>query len=361
MNMQPDQNWNERSARLESSPILVVPYRWIGDFVRCHSVVRVLKERWPWRPVDVLVTTLTAPLADYMPGIRQSIVFDLPRRTFGLSRQLDVVRRLRAERYGTALVLPRKWKAAVAPFLAGIPVRTGWVGEVRFVLLSDPRWGELRLPRMIDRCATLALPSGSKLPEEWPAPQLIVRPAEISGWRGRHGIAGDARAVALAPGAVGPSKRWPTQKYTALARDLIAQGFSVWVFGGPQETAIAEEITAATGGIARNFTGTDLREAIHGLAAAAAVVSNDSGLMHVAAALGRPTIGIFGPTSPWHWAPLNGLDAVIQSNTVVPCRPCHRPVCRMGHHACMQNIAVAQVIEATQHALARADITAAPI
>src|SRR5665647_783398 len=112
----------------DTRPILIVPYMWIGDFVRGHTVVRVLKQRWPNRPVDLLVTTLCAPLVDYMPGVRAGIVWDLPRGRLALARQWELAAELRARNYATALVLPRTWKSAIAPALAGIPERVGVVG-----------------------------------------------------------------------------------------------------------------------------------------------------------------------------------------------------------------------------------------
>ena len=203
----------------DARPILIVPYMWIGDFVRCHSVVKVLKSRWPDRPVDVLTTALCRPLADYMPGLRQAILGDLPRSRIALAEQRALAQRLRANRYGLALIMPRTWKAALAPFLAGIPHRVGFVGEARFGLVNEWRWGERRLPRMVDRCAMLALPQGAPLPAEWPVPELVVPAAEVEAWRERLGV--EARpAVALCPGAVGPSKRWPASTYGEVARTL---------------------------------------------------------------------------------------------------------------------------------------------
>ena len=284
----------------EPSPILIVPYMWIGDFVRCHSVVRVLKARDPDRPVDVLTTSNDAPLVDYMPGVRKGIVCDLPRKRMAFSQHHALAQRLRAEGYGQALVMPRTWKAALAPFLAGIPQRTGFAGEARFGVLNDLRWGERRLPRMIDQCAALALPRGQPIPAEWPLPQLVVPVAEKAAWRARRGLtADDGPVVALAPGAVGPSKRWPSGSYAEAARRLADQGVTVWVVGGPGEREIADEIVQTGGSRVRDLTGTDLREAILALATATVAVSNDSGLLHVAAALGTPSIGIFGPTDPF--------------------------------------------------------------
>lgn len=337
----------------DTRPVLLIPYVWIGDFVRCHTVVRALKQRWPNRPVDVLTTTLCAPLTDYMPGVRKGIVFDLPRSRLALKKQHDLANLLRAENYGSAIVLPRTWKSAIAPFLAGIPERTGFVGEVRFGLLNDWRWGEKSLPRFIDRCAMPALPAGAPLPKAWPAPQIVVPPSQIDAWRTQQGTGGRP-AVTLAPGSVGSSKRWTY--YPEAAKQLIDAGLDVWVIGGPGEKQIAAEIVAATGGRARDMTGTDLRNAILALGAAGAAVSNDSGLMHIAAAIGTPAIGIFGPTDPWHWAPLNPVSALIKTKTHVDCQPCHKPVCRMGHHRCMREIPVSDVVDAAHKALAHPDL-----
>lgn len=334
----------------QDAPILIVPYMWIGDFVRCHSVVRLLKAERPNRPVDVLTTAMVAPLLDYMPGVRKGIVWDLPRRRLALSQHRALAERLRAEHYGQALVMSRKWKAALAPFLAGIPRRTGLLGEMRFGILNDVRYGERSLPRMIDQCAILALPRGTALPTQWPEPVLTVPATEVAEWRSRHGLPGDRPVVAFAPGAVGPAKRWPSDYFGAVARDLAAHGFAVWVLGGPGEMALAGEIAAIGGTAVHDLTGPDLRNAILALATADVALSNDSGLLHVAAALGTPTIGIFGPTSPWHWAPLNPLAGVIEATTDLPCRPCHKPVCRLGHHRCMRDIAPDKVLRAMMNA-----------
>jgi heptosyltransferase-2 len=339
--------------RAGTSPVLLIPYMWIGDFVRCHSVVRVLKDRWPDRPVDVLTTSLCAPLVDYMPGVRKGIVWDLPRSQLALAQQWTLASRLQEQGYGDALVLPRTWKSALAPYLAKIPTRTGFAGEMRFGLLNDLRWGERALPRMIDRCAALALPLLPELPLDWPAPQLVIPPAEAAAWRLSRGL-GEARVVALAPGAVGPSKRW--SYYAETAKALTEHGFEVWIVGGPGEKAQAVEIAAYAGPRARDLTGTDLRDGILALASADLVISNDSGLLHVAAAIGTPTIGIFGPTSAWHYAPLNPITAVIETKTEVPCRPCHKPTCRMHHHRCMRDIPVSDVTDAALRALQAAGV-----
>jgi heptosyltransferase-2 len=334
----------------DTRPILMIPYMWIGDFVRGHTVVRLLKYRWPNRPVDFLTTSLCAPLVDYMPGVRSRIVWNLPRSRLALAQQRELAAKFRAGRYGTALVMPRTWKSALAPALAGIPERVGFVGEVRFGLINKWRWGERALPRFIDKNAALAMPDGAVLPKDWPVPILSVPPDEIRAWREANRL-GTNPAIALGPGSVGASKRWPG--YAEAARQFAARGFDVWVVGGPGEKALADEIVKAGGPPVRDLTGTDLRNGILAMAAASVAIANDSGLMHIAAAIGTPTMGIFGPTDPWLWAPLNPTTTVIQDKETLSCQPCQRTVCTMNDHRCMTNIAPAEVVEIARDLIER--------
>src|SRR3984957_11235820 len=347
---------SEHSVTMEDAadtrPILIVPYMWIGDFVRGHTVVRVLKQRWPNRPIDLLATTLCAPLVDYMPGVRSGIVWDLPRSRLAVARQWGLAAQLRAGNYATALVLTRTWKSALAPELAGIPERVGFVGEARFGLIYRWRWGEKALPRFIDKNAALALPDGAPLPPEWPVPQLNVPADEVARWRPTNGL-GSGPAVALAPGSVGSSKRWTY--YPEAARRLAQQGLDVWVVGGPGEKPLAAEIVATGGAGVRGLPGTALRNGILAVAAARLAISNDSGLMHIAAAAGTPTMGIFGPTSPYLWATLNGLAATVLTKTQLSCQPCQRTVCTMNDHRCMRDIPASDVVATVTRVMAEAE------
>ncbi len=337
----------------DTSPILIIPYMWIGDFMRGHTVVRVLRERWPNRPIDLLTSSLCAPLVDYMPGVRSGIVWDLPRSRLALAKQWGLAAQFRARAYRTALILPRTWKSAIAPALASIPERIGFVGELRFGLVNKWRWGEKAMPRFIDKNAALALPAGAPLPAEWPVPQLEVPAEETERWRQANGLGGRP-AIALAPGSVGAAKRWTY--YPEAARLLTEEGFDVWVVGGPGEKTLAQEIVAVGGLRVRDLTSNDLRNGILAMAAASIAISNDSGLMHVAAAVGTPTMGIFGPTSPYLWAPLNGLAATVQTKTHVPCQPCQRPVCRMNDHRCMRDIPASDVVSIVGRVLNEAQV-----
>ena len=335
-------------------PVLIVPYVWIGDFVRCHSVVRLLKAQDPDRPVDIVASTLCAPLADYMPGVRQAIVADLPRRRLGLGLQVRLARELRRQGYGQALVMSRKWKAALAPWLAGIPRRTGFVGEARVGLINDLRPGERQLPRIIDQMGALALPKDATLPTDWPLPELKVPAAEIEAWRLNNRLeTGKGPVVTLSPGAVGAGKAWPPEFYARLAQAMVRDGAAVWVLGGPAETPIARQIVDAAGSGARDLTGGDLRNAVLALAAASLAVTNDSGLMHVSAALGTPTVAIFGPTSPWHWKPLNPVAAILEPEGEPQARERARTLGNpaVAHHR-TADVPVERVLEAVRKVLA---------
>jgi len=344
-------------ADVDRRPILLIPYMWIGDFVRCHTAVRVLNARFPHRPVDILTTTRTVPLIDYMPGVRKGILSDLPRGKLALAKQQELAGRLRAEKYGSAVVMPRTWKSALAPFLAGIPERTGFLGEWRFVLLNDVRRGERKLDRMVDQKVVLSLANDAPLPASYPPPQLVVPAAEIAAWRARHRLV-EASAVALCPATVGPGRRWPIAHFGELARRLAADGAAIWVLGSPDDRPLAAEIAQAAGPSVRDLTGPDLREAILALAAADAAVANDSGLLHVAAALGRPAIGIFGPTRPSLTGPLNALAAAIEPNVAV-CPTCGRRDCTRLDHRRTDDIPVEPVLAAVRATLDRAGTVAA--
>ncbi|MBY0532855.1 MAG: lipopolysaccharide heptosyltransferase II [Xanthobacteraceae bacterium] len=332
-------------------PILIVPYMWIGDFVRCHSVVRVVNERFPDRPIDMLASKLTASLTAFMPGVRKAIAFDIPRKKAAFPENFALAKILREEKYGSALIMPRKWKAAFAPWLAGIPERTGVFGEGRLLLLNDIRWDEKSHKRMIDQSCALALPKHAPLPPRWPLPQLVVSEIQADEWRGRMSVAKGTRAVALAPGSVGEAKRWPVAYYAETAKQLAQGGVEVWIIGGPDEKTFAKEILEHAGQGVRDFTGGKLSDGVIALSLASAVVANDSGLLHVSAALGVPAIGIFGPTDPAKWAPINPVADIVTHEPLLDCQFCMQYVCPLQHHNCMREIPASRVVESVKRAL----------
>lgn len=343
----------------DQRPILIVPYMWIGDFVRCHSVVRILNERFPGRPVDMLASKLTAPLTAFMPGVRKAITFDIPRKKAAFSENFALAKLLRVESYGSALIMSRKWKAAFAPWWAGIPERTGVLGEARFLLINDMRWNESSHKRMIDQSCALALPSGAMLPAKWPLPRLVVSDVQADEWRGRMNVAKGTKAVALAPGSVGEAKRWPVAYYAEAAKQLTQSGVEVWIIGGPDEKPFAKEIVEHAGQGVRDFTGGKLSDGVIALSLASTVVANDSGLLHVSAALGVPAIGMFGPTDPAKWAPINPVADIITHEPLLDCQYCMQYVCPLTHHKCMREVLPSRVVESVKRALAQPSLARA--
>ena len=204
---------------------------------------------------------------------------------------------------------------------------------------------------MVDRCAALALPRDAALPKDWPLPQLAIPAEEIRVWKERLGL-NDPSQRASRPGARGGGA---VEALVVLRRGSQTSG-RPGLFGLDHGRADGardggRRSPLKTRRRIKDLTGNDLRQAILALAAADAVLSNDSGLLHVAAAIGTPTVGIFGPTSPWHWAPLNPIAEVIETTTEVSCRPCHKPVCRYGHHRCMRDIGAERVVKAVIRAM----------
>jgi heptosyltransferase II len=334
----------------DTRPILIVPYFWIGDYVRVHTAVKLLNARFPSRPVDLLTTALTAPLADYMAGVRKAIPCDFPHGQLALAARRTVARRLQAEGYGSAIVMPRTLKAALAPWLAGIPERTGFFGEGRFLLLNDVRWDERKLTRMVDRMVALAQPPGASLPATYPQPSLAVSDDAAAAWRARRELGADQPVVALCPATVGPGRSWPIAHYAELARRLAADGARIWVLGGPDDRPLAMKIALAGGAAVRDLTGPDLRDAVLALKTADAAVANDSGLLHVAAAVGAPVVGIFGPTGPVTHGPLNPLAAAIEPR-LTACATCGQPGCQQLDHRRTDDVPVEPVLEAVRDIL----------
>ena len=313
--------------------ILVVAPAWVGDAVMAHTLVPGLLARGA--EVHFLAPPSTAELATRMPGVATTHRNAARRRRLDLRCRFDAARRLRPHGFDQAIVLPGSFKSALTPALAGIPKRTGFRGEARFGLVNDMRRLDTRAtPRLVDRFAALA--------DTTPAPPRL-RPDEPARSRllAALGIDPARPAVALCPGAeYGPAKRWPAEHFAELAALCAQAGVDVWVLGGVADQPAAAVI--AERGPARDLTGrTSLAEAVDVLSAASGVVANDSGLMHVAGALGVPLVAVFGSTSPAFTPPLGERAAVVERQ--LDCRPCFARECRLRHLDCLRGIRRARV------------------
>ena len=305
--------------------ILVVAPNWIGDALMAQPLLARLRAKRPGVELHMLAPEWVAPVARRMPEVDEVIPVPFRHGALDLGSRWKLARTLKAKDYGEAIVLPNSWKSALVPFFAGIPVRRGYVGEARYGLLN-------RLHRNPDRTMRrhyARLADGDA--ELLPAARLRVDATRAAATRERLGMRG--RYAVLCPGAeYGPAKRWPY--FGELAARI---GMPVVLLGSAKD----KESAAGIGGT--NLVGrTTLDEAIDVIAGAELVVSNDSGLMHVAAALDRPLVALFGSSSPEKTPPAPGHSRILWLKP--ECSPCFERECPLGHFKCMREMSVDKVL-----------------
>ena len=328
---------------------LIVGPSWVGDMVLAHSLFQILKQNHPRAAIDVLAPDWTLPLLARMPEVDDGI--GMP---FGHG-QLDIVGRwrlgkgMRDKQYAHAIVLPNSWKSAVVPFAARAVRRTGYVGELRYGLLNDMRrLDAARLARTVDRFVALGVAADAPLPTS-PMPRLRANAENARVALARLDHHPPAKPVlGLCPGAeYGPAKRWPSEYFAEVANAMLAQDWEVWLFGSDKDQAITREVQHRTGGQCLDLGGrTPLADAIDLMSLTRAVISNDSGLMHVAAALGRQVIAVYGSSDPGHTPPMSERAAVLYLG--LSCSPCFERECPLGHLNCLRQIRSAQVLALLQ-------------
>jgi heptosyltransferase-2 len=304
-----------------------------------------LLQSYPGAHIDVLAPSWTEKLLRQMPEVHDVIINPFPHGEFEFSARRRLGLHLRGEQYSKAIVLPNSWKSALIPFFANIPVRTGYVGEMRYGLLNDARkLNKKQLPLMVERFMQLAEAPSSENTLPFSPPQLKVNDAQRQQALTKFNLTLDKPVAVFCPGAeYGPAKRWPAHYYAELAQLLRMQGYAVWLIGSPKDKEVADKIVALGNEPCRNLCGvTDLADAIALLSCADLVVSNDSGLMHIAAALGRPMAAIFGSSSPQFTPPLSDQAQILKLD--LPCSPCFKRECPLGHFNCMIKIPPKEVL-----------------
>ena len=330
--------------------ILIVAPSWVGDAILSEPLVALLRDEPLEDPlVDVLAPPWCAPVYERMRGIAHIIESPFRHGELGLEKRRALAREIRARGYTNCFVLPHSFKSALIPWFAGIPRRVGYAGEGRRVLLTDARRLERKaMPRLVDRMAALAAPRGYRVPT-LPAPVLVPKAANAAAAMRALTLSTRRPIAVLCPGAeFGPAKRWPAEHFIALGRRLLDDGYAVWLLGSPNDQAAAIPIASALAGV-RDLTGrTDLGTAIDLLSLASIVVSNDSGLMHAAAAVGRPLVALFGSSSPAYTPPLSPLAHVAKID--IACSPCFQRECPLGHFNCMRELSVDSVYNLARHA-----------
>ncbi len=331
---------------MQNDAILVVGPSWVGDMVLAQSLFRVLRDRDPATAIDVLAPGWSLPIVARMPEVRDGIPAETGHGELGFRRRGRIGREL-SGRYRQAIVLPRSFKSALIPWFARIPRRTGFRGEQRFGLINDMRPFEPgQLDQTIKRFLALGVERGESLPAA-PEPVLTVSVENQERLVAEQHLNLDRPVIGMMPGAeFGPSKCWPVEHFATLARLLIEYGYRVWLLGSAKDGEAGQRIAAiaSAGDALVDLCGkTALADAIDVLALTEQVVTNDSGLMHVAAAVGVHVHAMYGPTSPAFVAPLTTRKDIYFLD--LDCSPCRQRVCPLGHHNCLRQIGPADVFE----------------
>ncbi len=320
---------------MNSYRFLIIGPAWVGDMVMAQCLFQILKTQNPHCTIDVLAPDWTRPLLERMPEVNQALSLPFKHGELNLRARFHLARALK-NKYDHAIVLPNSWKSALIPFFAGIKKRTGWRGEMRFGLLNDVRYlNKEKLPLMIERFMALGLNPTDALPKPLPRPTLIINETTRKNTIEKYQIDLNKKILVLCPGAeFGPSKKWPANYYAQVAQHYLQQNWQVWILGSPKDQIEGSMIQQITQQQCRDFTGkTSLSEAIDLLSLANLVISNDSGLMHIAAALNRKLVAIYGSSSPKFTPPLSDDVKIISLG--IECSPCFQRVCPLKHHHCM--------------------------
>ncbi|WP_449369681.1 lipopolysaccharide heptosyltransferase II [Thiomonas sp.] len=339
--------------------VLLIAPQWIGDAVMAQPLVALLAGRG--EQVSALGLPSVAPVLRAMPGVGEVIEAPFAHGRLDLGLRWRIAAELRDQGFERAYILGNNVKARLVPWLARIPRRIGHSGEARGLLLTDrieagvparareasepmalspvscrvPRIGQESRADMRQYYAALAQLDGSINGPALPEPTLLVPAAEAEAMRSRFGL--PPRWIALCPGAeYGPAKQWPVAHYAALSAQAQNAGYAVAILGAPRDEAAGAEIALRAPGSVNLCGATRLGEAIALLASCAGAVSNDSGLMHVAAALGRPTVGVYGSTDPRHTPPAAHRSATLWLQ--LDCSPCFQRTCPLGHLNCLNRI-----------------------
>ena len=329
--------------------VLIIGPAWVGDMVMVQSLLKLLKQRRPEVEIDVLAPAWSQPLLTRMPEVRRAIESPFVHGQFDFKARKALGLSLRNEGYTQAIVCTNSWKSALVPYFAKIPRRTGWRGEWRYGLLNDVRVFDKReYPLMVQRFLMLAFDKGQEqVVEKVPLPKFYCTAETVEAALQKfHLETLEKPVLALCPGAeFGPSKRWPESHFAAVAKQRLAEGWQVWLFGSGNDAPVTDTIQQLVQYRCVNLTGqTTLAEAIDLLSQADAVVSNDSGLMHIAAALSKPLVVPYGSSSPDFTPPLSQNVKIIRSD--LACSPCFKRDCPLEHHNCMKQLAAERVITA---------------
>lgn len=335
--------------------ILIIGPSWVGDMVMSQSLYITLKQQHPDAIIDVMAPAWCKPILERMPEVNQAIEMPLGHGAFDLFGRRRLGKQLSANNYTHAYICPNSAKSALIPWFAGIPKRIGWKGEMRYGLLNDLRSNKKSFQYMVERYVALAHPKSEMIDssslgglDTLPRPKLAIDADTQQATLTKFSLSTENPVLGLCPGAeFGPAKQWPIEHYATVANEMINQGYQVWLFGSAKDKETTETIKSLVHSDNQtsvfNLAGdTSLIEAVDLLAACKTVVSNDSGLMHVAAAVGCHVVGVYGSTSPKYTPPL--AEKVDIVSTDIECRPCFKRECPLGHLKCLKELKPSNVL-----------------
>lgn len=335
---------------MPAEKILVMGPSWVGDMVMAHSLFQSLKQQNPEVQIDVAAPAWTLPLLDRMPEVSGKIALPFKHGQLGLMERIRFGRRLKDNHYTQSISLVNSLKSAILPFAANIKKRTGFLGEMRYGLLNDIRpLDKKSLPKTVERFVALSTNKDSPLPEIL-QPKLIADRKNAKEVLKKLNISlSSSKVLGLCPGAeYGEAKRWPAKHYAEVANAVLNEGWQVLLFGSEKDIAVTQEIDQLTQSRCINLGGkTKLGAAIDIMSLCNTVISNDSGLMHVAAALDIKLIAIYGSSDPHHTPPMHP-KAVIEY-LALACSPCFKRECPLGHLNCLNNILPATIVKRLMH------------
>jgi heptosyltransferase-2 len=342
--------------------IIVVGPSWVGDMVMAQALFASLKMENPGCVIDVLAPPATFALLARMAEVRRGWRLDIGHGQLALFKRYRMGRELGNEAYDRAYVLPNSFKSALVPLFANIPVRIGWRGEYRLGVLNDLRiLNPSDLPRMVDRFVSLAHPKGVELLQPVSRPHLTVDEDAIDDTLKELHLETSRPILGLCPGAeYGMAKQWPVHHYAEVAEDFLSRGWQVWIFGSGKDQLAAqrlrEKVSPQLRGRCFDLAGkTSLPQVVDLISLAAVVLTNDSGLMHIAAAVDRQVFVLYGSSSPDFTPPLSDKATTISLN--LPCSPCFQRTCPLGHTDCLNTLGAGEVLERIKSAGVTAELT----
>ncbi len=326
---------------------LIVGPSWIGDMVMAQSLFITLKQQYPDCLIDVIAPQWSLPVLKRMPEVNEGISADVTHGEFSLFKRRRLGLSLKDRRYTHAIIIPRSWKSALVPYFASVPVRTGYAGEMRYGLLNDIRpLNKNILKQTVQRYVAHAGDKNYMAAPKVPNPALSVDADKQTELLERFALELERPVVCMMPGAeYGPAKQWPVAYYAKLATMLVESGRQVWIIGSDKDFAAGEEISAGSSSIINLCGKTQLVDTIDLIACAQSVVSNDSGLMHVAAAVNVEVNVIYGSSTPEYTPPLIEDSKKNIFYLGLDCSPCFKRVCPLGHTNCLNDINYNEVFE----------------